>query len=160
MSRKKCNRRRYKLVNPVTFVLDGIAVTPKALLDKLRFRELSAIEAFRTGKAGKQEWLDIADLLNICETLSRDGVGPEALEPCLRAQEALGAAHARYFGKQGSLVLTGPELQALREAYEYADLQRVSIPRSQYEHAIEKTANRIRSSDPSIRVCISEPGKD
>jgi hypothetical protein len=153
--RKHTRRKVWPLVNTLTHAIAGAAITDTVSLDKLRLRELSAIEAFRTGNAGKQEWLDIADLLNICETLSTDGIGPEALEPCQKAQEALQAAHARYFGKAKTLTLTGPELQALRDSYEFHDLQRQSISRSRYEQAIQKTANRIRSSHPSLRVCMA-----
>jgi hypothetical protein len=93
-------------------------------------------------------------MLNISETLIEDGIGPEAMDACQEAQRALGAAHAR-FGKQGKLGFTGPELQAVRTAYEYADLQRLSISRSRYEQAIKRTGDRIRSSHPSLRVCMA-----
>lgn len=153
--RKHAKRKVWGLVNPIAHAIAGAAITDTADLDKLRLRELSAIEAFRTGKAGKQEWLDIADMLNICETLATEGIGPEAQEPCQKAQEALQAAHARYFGKGQTLTLTGPELQALRDAYEFHDLQRQSVSRSRYEQAIQKTANRIRSAHPSLKVCLA-----
>jgi hypothetical protein len=153
--RKRTHRTVRPLINPILHAMEGASITPSNVLDKLRVRELTAIEAFRTGRATKQEWMDMADMLNICETLASEGIGPEALEVCERAQQALADVHARYFGKHGSLTLTGPELQALREAYEYADLQRQSISRARYELAIRKTANRIRSSHPSLRVCIA-----
>lgn len=157
--RKHTRRRVYSLVNPIQHVLVGLAVTDVAALDKLRMRELSAIEAFRTGRAGRQEWLDLADFLNICETLARDGIGPEALEPCELAQKALADAHHRFHVERKPLLLTGPELQSLREAYEYADLQRLSISRSRYEQAIRTTANRIRSSHPGVKVCIANEAR-
>jgi anthranilate/para-aminobenzoate synthase component I len=155
MSRKRTNRRRYALVNPIEFAIVGAALTDEATLDKLRFRELAAIEAFRTGKAGKQEWCDLADMLNICETLSRAGVGPEALESCEQAQQALAEAHERHHKEGRALLLRGVELQALRDAYEFHDLQRQSIPRADYERAITKTHDRIRSGDPKVRVCMA-----
>ena len=154
MSRKQTRRKRYDLVNPIVHAMTGAAITDTAALDKLRIRELAALEAFRTGAATRQEWMDVADFLNISETLARSGVGPEALEPCLRAQEALGAIHDR-FTRTGKLGTSGQELQALREAYEYADLQRSSISRSAYEDAIRRTANRIRSAHPSVKVMVA-----
>jgi hypothetical protein len=153
MSRKRTRRKHFALVNPIEHAIAGAAITDGSLLDKLRVRELSAIEAFRTGRATAQEWRDLADLLNICETLATDGIGPEAMEPCQRAQDALGEAHRR-LQEHGRLAMTGPELQALRDAYDYADLQRISISRLRYEQAIAKTANRIRSAHPSVKVCI------
>jgi hypothetical protein len=153
--RKRCKRKVWGLLDPIAHAVSGAGITDTASLDKLRLRELAAIESFRIGRAGKQEWMDLADMLNISETLSRDGVGPEALEPCERAQQALADAHARFFGKPGALVLTGPELQSLRDAYEYHDLQRASIARSQYEQAIKKTGNRLRSGH-GVKVCVAD----
>ena len=155
MSRKKCHRRHYELVNPIQAAMVGCAITDTAALDKLRLRELSALESFRTGTTGRQDWVALADMLNIQETLSRDGIGPEALAPCLLAQEALTAAADRR-ASHGAFGLSGPQLQALREAYEFMDLQRASIPRSRLEAAIQKTANRIRSAHPATKVCIDE----
>lgn len=149
--RKRCKRKHYALVDPVSLALQGAAVTEKHLLDKLRLKELSAIESFRTGVATRHDWMAIADYLNLCECLALDGVGPEALEPCQRAQEALGNAHSR-LQTSGRLGMTGPELQSLREAYSYHDIQRQSISRSRYEEAIRKTVARIKSAPESVKV--------
>ena len=151
MSRKKCRRKVWALIDPIAHAIAGAAITDTASLDKLRMLELSAIEAFAKGRATSDDWRAIADLLNLCETLALDGIGPEALEPCTQAQEALGHAHTRH--KSGKpLLFTGPELQAVRDSYEFHDLQRTSISRSQYEQAITKTANRIKSAHPSLKV--------
>jgi len=149
--RKHTRRKVYELVNPITHAMQGAAVTAKHLLDKLRMKELSAIESFRTGTATRHDWMAIADYLNLCECLALDGVGPEALEPCQMAQEALGSAHER-LQRTGRLGVTGPELQALRDAYSFHDLQRQSISRSRYEDAIRTTAARIRSAPESVKV--------
>jgi hypothetical protein len=87
MTRKHCRRKHYALVNPIAHALAGCAITTESDLDQLRMRELSAIEAFRTGRATRDDWMACADFLNITECLARDGVGPEALQPCLAAQE-------------------------------------------------------------------------
>jgi len=151
MTRKKCRRKVWALIDPIAHAIAGAAITDTASLDKLRMLELSAIEAFAKGHATRDDWRALADMLNLCETLARDGIGPEALEPCTQAQEALGHAHARH--KAGKpLLFTGPELQAVRDSFAYHDLQRTSISRSQYEQAIAKTANRIRSAHPSLKV--------
>lgn len=151
MSRKKCRRKVWALIDPIAHAIAGAAITDTASLDKLRMLELSAIEAFAKGRATSDDWRAIADLLNLCETLALDGIGPEALEPCTQAQEALGQAHARH--KAGRpLLFTGPELQAVRDSFAFHDLQRTSISRSQYEQAIEKTPNRIRSAHPDLKV--------
>lgn len=151
MSRKRCKRKVWNLVNPIQHAMLGAAVTQESHLDQLRIRELMAIEAFAKGHATKDDWRSLADMLNITETLAGSGVGPEALEPCQLAQQALSNAHARLQAGK-SLGFTGPELQSLREAYDYHDIQRQSISRAQYEQAIKKTADRIRSAHPDLKV--------
>lgn len=153
MSRKRTKRKVYALINPIAHAIAGAAITDTASLDKLRMRELSAIESFRTGTAEKEDWMALADMTNIAETMAEDGIGPEALEPCRKAQEALSEAHQRH-NDTGRLGITGPQLEALRDAYAFHDLQRLSISRSRYEQAILKTANRIRSAHPSVKVCM------
>lgn len=152
--KKRCNRKHYALTNPILHAMQGAGITESTDLDKLRVRELSAIESFRIGQANKDDWMAIADMLNIAETLAKDGVGPEALEACERAQAALSEAHRR-FKEHGRIAVTGPELQAFRDCYEFHDLQRTSVARSRYEQAIQKTANRIRSAHGSLKVCIA-----
>ena len=152
MTRKKCRREVWNTnVNPIAHAIAGAAITDTASLDKLRMQELSAIEAFAKGRATPDDWRALADMLNICETMAGMGIGPEALEPCRQAQEALGNAHARHRAGR-ALLFTGPELQAVRDSYEFHDLQRQSVSRSTYEQAIEKTANRIRSAHPDLKV--------
>lgn len=155
MSRKRCIRRHWTPVNPIAHVIEGLAVTPAAKLDKLRMLELSALESFRTGKATPDDWRALADVCNLAETMSLDGIGVEVLAVSQKAQEALGHAHARYEA-QGKLGFTGPELQALREIQEYHDLQRTSVSLAAYEAAIRKTRDRIRSAHPSVKRCMSD----
>lgn len=45
-------------------------------------------------------------------------------------------------------------VNALRDVYEFHDLQRCSVGRSTYERAIQDTANRIRSAHPSLKVYV------
>ncbi len=153
MTRKKTRRKHWNLVNPILHAITGATITDTASLNELRKREYLAVEAFRTGTAIPDDWRSLADMLNICETMARSGLGPEALEACAQAQQALGNAQQRY--KDGkSLGFTGPELTAIREVYEYHDLQRQSVSRSEYEKAIQTTANRIRSAHSSVKVCV------
>lgn len=153
MSRKRTKRKVYALIDTIRHAMVGAAITDTASLDKLRMLELSAIESFRIGKATREDWKALADLLNIATTMAESGIGPEVLPVCARAEEALGAAHAR-FKAGGSLGFDGPGLQAMRELAEYHDAQRTSVSRSVYEKAIKKTSARIRSAHASVKVCI------
>lgn len=158
MSRKRCIRKVWALRDPVSMAIAGAAITDTALLDRLRMIELQALEAFRVGQATKCDWDHLADLCNLTETFCERGIGPEAMEPCQRAQDALGQAHRRHI-EHGRIAVSGPELQALRVCYEYHDLQRSSVSRAEYERAIEHTANRIRSAHPSLKVMVDQVAK-
>jgi len=151
--KKHTKRKHYALIDVVGMAIAGAAITDTSILDKLRMKELQALESFRTGEARKSDWDALADLCNLCETMSESGVGREAMEPCQRAQDALSEAHRRH-REHGRLAVSGPELRALRDVYEWHDLQRSSVSRSVYERVILKTANRIRSAHPSLKVMV------
>jgi hypothetical protein len=153
MSRKRTHRKVYPLVNVINHVIEGVHVTEQRILDRLRLLELSAIEAFAKGRATRHDWMALADLSNVAETLARSGVGPEVLAVCERAQDALGEAHRRH-GEHGRFELMPAELGAMRELYAFADLQRTSITRAEYERAIRKTADRIRNAPPDMKVMV------
>lgn len=145
MSRKRCIRKVYARVNPILLAMQGAAITPKDALDALRLRELSHIESFRTGTAGREDWRALADMLNLTETMASEGVGREALPFCQQAQMALERAHDR-FKATGRYGMDGPGLEALRELYAWHDAQRTAIARSQYERLIALTAARMRTA--------------
>ena len=156
MSRKKCVRKVWGLVNPIQHAIDGASITPDHLLDRLRLVELSAIESFTKGQATVEDWKSLADLLNVAETMSRGGVGPEVLEACERAQDGLSDAHDR-FKITGRMGLSGPAIQAMRDLAEYHDLQRSSISRGEYERWIVKTRNQIRGAVANRRMAVATP---
>lgn len=153
MSRKVCRRKHYALVDPITCALQGAGIAQPSLLDKLRLVELSAIESFAKGQATPADWRAVADFANIAETMSKEGVGPEALAAVQAVDTALCEAHARYT-KTGRLGMTGPQLQALRDLYAWHDAQRTAIARSEYERFIQKTADRIKGAHPDLKVMI------
>lgn len=154
MSRKRCHRKVYQLVNPITHAIASATIIPEREITKLQLRELSAIEAFRTGRATKDDWRAVADMSNVAETMARDGVGrAEVLPVCEKVQQALSDAHDRFMAG-AHLGLDGPGLQAARDLAEYHQLQRTSVCRAEYERAIKKTADRIRSAHPTVKVCI------
>lgn len=151
--RKQVRRRHYALVNPVLQAISGAAITPSADLDKLRTVELSALEQFKAGTPSVLDWRALSDMVNVCEIMAREGIGPEALEACARAEAALLAGHERHKA-HGRIGRAAGEYEALLDAYEFHDLQRQSVARSVYERAIQKTANRIRSGHPGVKVVL------
>lgn len=141
--RKRTKRKVYALVNPIQHAIEGATVTRGEDLDKLRYTELSAINAFASGKATMAEWHELEALTSIAAVMSQHGIGVEVMSVCMQASDHLAQTLERYkrIGKMGA---TGPALQCWRDLYEYHDLQRGSIGRSEYESMIRETTNRIR----------------
>ena len=153
--RKRTRRKVYPLINPVEYAITGAALIPQRELNNLRLRELAAIEAFRSGKAGLQDWHDVTALLNLCESMAREGIGAEALATCTQAQAALVEA-AHRFQRTRRMGTTGTGLQAFRDLYEWHDLQRQAVERSAYERAIDKAIKRVNALNPTVLV-IPQP---
>lgn len=149
--RKTTKRKHWKLIDPVRHAILGAGITQDHLLDKLRLIELAALDAMTKGLGTIQDWQELTDMMNISEVMARDGVGPEALPVCQQAQEALEQAARRYETTR-RMGLTGTGINALREVFEYHDLQRRSIPRSEYEKYIIKTRQRIKSQAKEVVV--------
>jgi len=144
MSRKRCKRKIYPLINSLAHGLAGAAISDNAALDKLRLCELSAIDNMVHGRGTTEDWRWLADVVNIAETMAKAGIGPEVLPYCQESQKALLEAADRY-QKTGKMGLSGVGLSNIKEMWEYHDLQRTSIARSEYEKMIRKTANYIKS---------------
>lgn len=151
MSRKRTVRRVWKMVNPIAHAIQGAAITPRSELDKLLARELASLDDLTHGRGGLQQWNDMAHVVNLCESLALNGVGPEALEACSLAQEGLIDA-ARRFQKTQRMGLTGVAIQALRDVIEYHDLQRSSISRSQYEKTIAGLRSQILNNVNTVHL--------
>lgn len=152
--RKHCKRKIWNKVNPIAYAINGAAFVSQSDMDALRVRELAAIEAFATGRATRQDWHDVANMLNISETMGMGksnghAVGPEVLPLCEQLTQEMIAAANRY-ETTGRMGLTGPGLQMVRELYAYHDLQRSSISRRQYEDWIALTIRRIRSGNAHV----------
>jgi hypothetical protein len=147
--RKRCNRKVWALLNPIQHATEGAAITPRETLNTLLRRELSSLDAFTKGSARMAEWSDMVNVNNLAQTLAGMGVGREALQDCHDAEQALIDA-ARRYQETKRMGLSGPGITALRNVVEWHDLQRSSIPRSQYEEAIRLTAARIKSGYATI----------
>ena len=149
--RKQCRRKIWTKINTLEYVMQGIKPVDDGRLSGLRTLELSSLEAFRTGVATEQDWQHLADMLNVAEQMAKSGVGVEVIEVCADAQKYLSTAAKRY-RKTGRMLFTGPELQCIRDLYEYHDLQRKSVTLAEYEKHIRKVQNKIRGKSPQV-VC-------
>jgi len=147
--RKKCRRKVYPLLNSLAHAIAGAAISDGPSLDKLRLCELSAIDAMTKGMGTTEDWRWLADVVNIAETMGKSGIGPEVLPYCKDVQQALLEAADRY-QKTGKMGLSGVGISKIKELWEYHDLQRTSIARSEYEKMIRKTANYIKSHGKDV----------
>lgn len=145
--KKRTKRKIYASedTNPVLVALMGASMVDEESLNKLRFGELSAIESISKGNGTLWEYRLLADMLNICERMAENGIGPEALGACEAFNEELAGMAERY-EKTQKMGFTGQGLQLAREVFEYHDIQRQSVTRSQYERMIKKTNDYIRSN--------------
>jgi hypothetical protein len=85
------------------------------------------------------------DLLNLAEMFARNGVGPEVLPICQKAQDTLHKSAMRY-QETMRMGLDGVGIQAIRDLIEYADLQQGSVTRSEFERYVKKTRDYIKSN--------------
>jgi len=144
--RKQTKRKVWNLIDPITHAVVGASITHRDKLDKLRMMEYSALEAMTKGQGTIHDWRTLVDVLNLSETMARNGIGKDEVMPvCKKAQEALHQAAERY-QKTMSMGLSGVGIQAVRELIEYADLQQSSISRSEFEKYIKKTKDYIKSN--------------
>lgn len=150
-SKPRVTRTVWQKVDTILHAMQGAAITPASVRDKLAMRELTAIDAFVRGQAGIQEWQDLAALNNITQTLATMGIGREAMPDCHKAEAALVEA-AQRFERTGKMGLSGPGIQAIRDVIEWHDAQRQAIPRSKYEQALRLTVARVKSGHATVDV--------
>jgi len=149
--RKQTKRKFWKLIDPIRHAILGAGITQNHLLDKLRLTELASLDAMTRGLGTLQDWQELTDMMNISEVMALDGVGPEVLPHCQQAQNELEQAALRYQSTM-RMGLSGTGINALRDVFEYHDLQRRSISRSEYEKYIIKTRQRIMSRAKEVVV--------
>ncbi len=141
--KKQCKRKMWSTdINPIAHAIAGARIVDEDSLNKLRMSELAAIDAMTKGLGTVQDWKTLADMMNIAETMGLNGIGPEILPSCEQMATEMIAAAERY-EKTRKMGLSGAGIQAVRDVYEYHDLQRTSIARSTYEQMIEKTWRAI-----------------
>jgi len=144
--RKKTHRKVWSTqINAVLHAITGASITPRETLDKLRFTEYAALDAITRGMGTVGDWRTLVDVLNLSEMMAKNGIGPEVMPVCDKAQEALHKAAMRYQNTM-KMGLDGVGIQAIRELLEYADLQQGSITRAEFERYIQKTKNYIKSN--------------
>lgn len=149
--KKQCRRKVYQLRNPITMAIEGACITPLETLQTLTDRESEAINAMMKGKGNLRYWQDLVDMNNVCQTMGRNGIGPECLVDCMMAEIELKAA-AKRFEKTGKMGLTAVGIKSIQQVQEWYKLQRASVSRKEYERQIAKTLHKLRSRASEVEV--------
>jgi hypothetical protein len=119
----------------------------------LRLRELSSLEALRNGTGTLEDVKDLADVMNLCETLAGMGIGPEALPAVEKAHAAFMAIKKRV-ERWGRVEVLPAELEALADVQAYLDMQRQSVDRATILKGLTLCFNRIRGAHPSVKEWV------
>jgi hypothetical protein len=153
--RKKTNRKRWALIDPIAHGISGAGVASRELLDKLRMTEYAALDSMTRGSGTVEDWHTLVGVMNISEVMGSNGVGPEVLPICKAVQESMAKSAERY-KTTGRMGLDGVGIKAIRDLLEYADLQQSSISRGELEKFIVKTKNYLLSRTKGIVEVIKE----
>lgn len=153
MTRKATKRKHYAVGSVISVAIRRASYIGDDMLEELRAKEAGVLAAFMGGKAKVDDWRTLADIVNIAETMSDHGIGPEVLVATEAMQAHLLEAQQRY-EKTKRMGLTGLGLQAVRDLLDYHDLQRTAVPLGKYIEMTEATFNRIRSSHPKVKVLV------
>lgn len=149
--RKRCKRKVYQLMNPISLAIEGACITPDKPLTELQRGEQAYLDALVNGTDDLSGYYGICAMLGISETMARNGIGPEVMQACKVAEFSLIKLKNRY-DRWGKWDMTEGEKHAIRELMEWHHLQRTSISRGEYERFIEKATNRMKSKAPEVTV--------
>lgn len=150
MTRKRCKRKVYALIDPIATAINGARITSEARLDERRVFELSQIDSMDRGAGTLEDLRNIADMVNVSATMASIGIGPEAKDPCQIAEDAI-ISIMRRFERWSKMEATPTEMASIKEVFGWYDAQRSAISNSEYQRAIRLTVNRIRGAHPSVK---------
>jgi hypothetical protein len=149
--KKRTKRKIYPLVNTITFAIEGARVIDEDMLAKVRWLEIEAIHAFRTGEATRAHWNQLNDMASLGELMAMDGMGVEVLGVARKAEDFLRDA-AKRFAETGKMSFEAAGVITLNDLHEYHDLQRQSVSRAGYWLYVKKMLDLRRSKAPMVKI--------
>jgi hypothetical protein len=119
MTRKRSSYRpKQNLKDPVNYVLSGLRLPPKTIIDTVRTMNHLSLNLIRTGKGTKQDIGTLNVAMRIAKALTSLGIGEDWSDEINTAVQALDA-----LDKREKIVFTGPELTSVNLAMQVHDLQ-------------------------------------
>jgi hypothetical protein len=111
---RKPHRPRGKLVDPVSWAVAGVHTLHDTVRETMMAPVKATMENFRAGRADRDDWNELAQAMNVAESLAQEQVGRNLLPQIKDAQTAL-----RDFGLRlaagGTSTCQTVELKALDE---------------------------------------------
>jgi hypothetical protein len=159
MAANKKPRKKYKpkrnLVNPVGFVLEGIAPVSSHtnVLLNLKIRNHASMAQLTKGAATRRDIDELIAMVNMTEALYRLGFGTEYKDVVHGGLESLRAV-GRRGAASGRFILKATEMHALNEVMELHDAQMDVISVNDMDKAISIVQKEMRDgkATPIVEV--------
>lgn len=134
------------LTNPIVEAIRGCQpIQGKDLAD------MHALDALADGTATKRDWGWVASMFNVAEAMACDGMGVELIPITAEARVILARAYVEA-EKTGRWHLPPDKIWALRNGWEYHDLQRRSVTLSEYRRYAKKVVD-VRRTGANALSC-------
>ena len=140
--KKSAKRQIRPLANPLTVAIKRASPVTPEVVQRLRMREWSAIEAFAQGQATSVDVALLEELLCMCLCSIELGIGPEAQATCNAAELVFAALRARSPANT-PMVMNPAELDVMRDLQSFHDQQRAACNRREYSHMADMVAEAI-----------------
>lgn len=160
MANNKKPKKKYQpkgiIKDPIRYMLRGNKPAEESAITKLKIGYHMAMVAVTQGRAGKAEWQEIANVLNVAITLAEMGYGDQYLPEIVKAQGAMVLIRER-LKATGRITVKAEEMNAINEALELHDQQVELVTVREMETAILSVERQLaRGNFVTVRPNVTE----
>ena len=153
--RNKKYRPRQIQADPVSWAVAGVHNFPFATVDE-SFRVINTyVSLLKQGKARREDWNFICQMLNTAEALAQLAVGQNLLPQIRAGQDALKAIALRMI-ERGPTACYARELAAIDEALFMHRAQMSACTQAEYGRAVQKVKRTLMSGGADDMVALYE----